>query len=147
MSWGNGLAGPTRGVEAWADWRPTDWWRLTAGFDFLSESLHFKPDAAASAFLGVNQDGDDPRHTARLQSSWTLRQGVTLDADLRYVDALPAPFVPAYVELDSRLAWRINRRLEVSIVGFNLLHARHQELPAPASDIPRSVAGELRVGF
>jgi iron complex outermembrane recepter protein len=147
LTWGNGIQGPTWGIEAWTDYRVTDGWRLTAGLDFLSQQLHFKPDAAASAAIGLTQDGDDPRHTARLQSAWDLGQHVTFDADLRYVDALPAPFVPSYVEMDSRLAWKVTRKIELSVAGFNLLHARHQELPAPADAVPRSVRGELRVAF
>jgi iron complex outermembrane receptor protein len=145
LSWGNGIFGRTYGLEAWTDYRVTDWWRLTAAVDLLGEDLQYKP--GATTLIGLTQDGDDPRHTARFQSSMDLGRHVSFEADLRYVDALPDPFVPAYVELDSRLAWKVTRRLEVSVAGFNLLHARHQELPAPATEVPRSVQFELRAGF
>jgi iron complex outermembrane receptor protein len=144
LSWGNGLFGHTLGLEAWTDYRVTDWWRLTGAVDLLREDLHFKP--GASTPIGLTQDGDDPAHTARLQSSMNLGQRFTFDADLRYVDALPSPFVPAYVELDSRLAWKATRRIEVSVSGFNLLHAHHQEAPG-ANAVPRSVRTEIRLGF
>ncbi|HWE99869.1 MAG TPA: TonB-dependent receptor [Caulobacteraceae bacterium] len=145
LQWGNGIAGHTAGFDVWADWRVTDWWRLTPSFDLLRENLHFKP--GASPILGLRQDGLDPQQQAQLRSSMELGHGLTLDTALRYVDALPGGVgVPAYVELDSRLGWRISRKLEISVAGSNLLHDRHQELPG-ASEIPRAVRVELRAGF
>ena len=147
LTWGNGIDGYTWGFDAWADYRVTNWWRLTASFDLLRERLRFTPAASDSAFIGIDQDGNDPRHTASIRSSMDLGHRVSFDADLRYVDALPAPSVPAYVEMDSRLAWRLTRRVEISVAGFNLLHAHHLEQPVPANAVPRSVQAELRVGF
>jgi iron complex outermembrane receptor protein len=145
LTWGNGLRGHTLGLEAWTDYRLTSWWRMTGAVDVLSESLSFKP--GATTFIGIDQDGDDPRHTAQIRSSMDLTHQISFDADLRYVDALPAPSVPHYVELDSRLAWRLKPKLELSVAGFNLLHDYHQEQPAPAEAVPRSVRFELRAGF
>jgi len=102
---------------------------------------------AAGAALGVAQLGDDPRYQASLKSSMDLAHAVTLDADLRYVGALPDPSAPAYVELNARVGWKISRRLQLSLSGFNLLHDRHQELPAPALPVPRSVLVGLQWGF
>ena len=77
-----------------------------------------------------------------------LGASVTLDATLRYVSALPDPQVPAYTELDVRLARRLNDHLQVSVSGFNLLHKHHQEFPAPqANAAPRSVLAGLQWRF
>jgi iron complex outermembrane recepter protein len=54
--------------------------------------------------------------------------------------------VPSYFGLDSRLAWRLNASLELSVVGQNLLHARHIEygFPSPTREqIVRSVFGTI----
>ena len=43
LTWGNGLAGNSYGVEAWADWRPTSWWTLSAGATWLEEDFTSSP--------------------------------------------------------------------------------------------------------
>lgn len=146
LTWGNGIAGHTYGLDVWADWRVTDWWRLTPSFDLLHEDLRFKPGATAA--IGLLQDGLDPHSQAQIRSSFDLPHGFAFETDVRYVDALPGHVgVPAYVEMDSRLAWRIAPKLELSVMGLNLLHDRHIELPAPAEAIPRAVRFEIKAGF
>ena len=143
LRWGNMIEGDTYGLEAWGDYRLTPWWRLVATFDLLEEHLKFKP--GASGLLGVAQEGDDPEHQAQLRSSMNLGSRVTFDADLRYVGALPNPFLPAYAELNTRIGWNVTDRLQLSLSGFNLLHDRHQELPAPgANAVPRSFFAEVK---
>jgi len=46
---------------------------------------------------------------------------------LRWIGALPNPKIPAYAELNTRLAWNVTGSLQVSVSGLNLLHARHLE--------------------
>jgi iron complex outermembrane receptor protein len=146
LHWGNLMQGHTYGVEVWGEYRVTPWWRLVAAFDELDEHLTFK--AGASGLLGAAQAGDDPKNQASLRSSMNLGRNVTLDADLRYVSALPSPFVPAYVELNSRIGWNVTDRVQLSLSGFNLLHAHHLEFPADgATAVPRSFLAELRWRF
>ena len=145
LQWGNMMQGRTYGVEAWADYRVADWWRLTAGLEVQHESLDFKP--GASGLLGLSQAGDDPHHQASLRSSMNLGKAVTFDADLRYIGMLPDPHVPSYVELNSRLGWNVSERVQLSLSGFNLLHARHQEFPDPATYVQRSFFAEARFRF
>ena len=145
LLWGNGMHGDTWGVEAWGDYQAAPWWRLSAGFNLLYERLSFRP--GASGILGVSQAGDDPPHQAFLRSSVNLGRRVTWEADLRYVGALPNPAVPAYGELNTSLGWAINDRVKLTVSGLNLLHDRHQELPAPANAVPRSFFASLRWGF
>jgi iron complex outermembrane recepter protein len=92
----------------------------------------------------------DPRHQGTLRTSMNLP--AHLDAALRWVDALhtnigPVPGdVPPYVELDSRVGWHLSPRLELAVVGQNLLHAHHPEynFPSPARvAIERSVHGKV----
>jgi hypothetical protein len=77
---------------------------------------------------------------------------VELDSALRWVDSLPtnngptAGTVPSYFELSTRLAWHASERLELSLVGQNLLHNHHPEygFPDPTRvEIARSVYGRL----
>ncbi len=77
-----------------------------------------------------------------------LWSDVNFDWDLRYVSKLPNPVVPAYVELGASVGWNVSETLRLSLSGFNLLHARHQELPASEADaVPRSFSVGLQWRF
>jgi iron complex outermembrane receptor protein len=138
LTWGNSIEGHTFGIEAWADWQVTSWWRLSPGFTAMHESLRFSP--GASAAVPLSQETDDPSDQLSLASSMNLRRDLTFDARLRYVGALPDPALDAYTELSARVAWQAARGVELSLTGRNLLHARHLEFPAPDGEaIDRSV--------
>jgi iron complex outermembrane receptor protein len=138
LTFANGMEGNTFGLESWGNFQAADWWRLSAGFNWLHENLRFKP--GASTVAGIASAGDDPNHQFSLRSSMSFVHGLTLDADLRWIGSLPNPAVPAYVELNSRVGWSISRSLDVSLTGSNLLHAHHVEyVVAPATvEIARS---------
>jgi hypothetical protein len=53
--------------------------------------------------------------------------------------------VPAYRELDGRLAWQATRTIEFSMAGQNLLHAHHAEfgIPGTRNEAERGVNGKL----
>jgi iron complex outermembrane recepter protein len=146
LYWGNDMEGDTYGVEAWADVQVTDWWRLSPGVRTLHEDLIFK--SGYVPIVGVSQAGDDPSAQGFLTSSMDLGSLVTFDASLRYVNSLPDPVLPGYYELSARVGWRISPRLELSLSGQNLLHARHLEYPSPNGEaVPRSGMLEIRWGF
>ncbi len=143
LLWGNRLKGETYGIEGWADVQVAPWWRLSPGLRSLHKDLRFKQ--GASGLLGVEQAGNDPRWRAYLKSSMDIRRDITLDAFLRYRTELPDPQNDAYYELSARLAWEISPSWQVSLSGFNLLHERHTEYPAPIGmEIQRSVFIEAR---
>jgi iron complex outermembrane receptor protein len=144
LVWGNRLEGTTYGLEAWGEVRLRSWWRMSGGVSTLHEDLRFKPGSVE--LLGLQQDGLDPKVQASLKSSMDLGRRFTLDGDLRYVGALPNDVVPAYVEMNSRLGWNINDRLQVSVSGRNLLHARHVEYPG-GDAIRRTVTADLQWRF
>jgi iron complex outermembrane receptor protein len=125
LGWGNNMEGDTYGLEAWADYRLTDWWRLSGGLDLLHEDLRFKPGASSGNSL--DEAGDDPHGQAQLRSSMDLGHRVTLQADVRYVGALPNPQISAYTEANLSLAWQATLRIQLSISGFNLLNPHHLE--------------------
>ncbi len=88
--------------------------------------------------MGPRAESNDPEHQFLIQSSADLPGRVALDAVVRAVDELPDPRVPAYVDLDLRLAWSPNDRLELSVTGQNLLHGEHAEF-TPTSPSPRRI--------
>jgi iron complex outermembrane recepter protein len=144
LRWGNAMRGDAYGVEAWGDYRLTDWWRLSAGFSAEHEELSFQ--AGDVGLLGVAEAGDDPAAQGQIRSSMNLGRDVTFDATVRSVAALPNPAIPAYTELNARLGWNVTPRIQLSVSGFNLLHAYHLEyVSSPDGAVPRSVIVELRV--
>jgi iron complex outermembrane receptor protein len=56
-TYGNMMKGHVYGIELWGDYRPRDWWRLTAGFNLQQENLGFKPASAALGGTRRNSDG------------------------------------------------------------------------------------------
>ncbi len=121
----NGLHGQSYGVEIAADAAVTDWWRLNAAYSYLDVHLRHDPDSAD--LTTEASEGNSPHNTVTLRSLMNLPWRLQLDLVGRYVDNLPALQVGRYVELDVRIARRIGRAFEVSVVGQNLLHDRHRE--------------------
>jgi iron complex outermembrane receptor protein len=144
LTWANGLKGSTYGLEAWANWRTTPWWTLTAGGTLLERDFEFKP--GASGLLGVAQLGSDPPYTLTLLSSMNLPHDVTLDLNFRAIGALSQSNVSAYQELGGRLAWRASPNVTLSVSGTNLLHEKHLEYRG-GDLIPRRVMGGVELRF
>jgi iron complex outermembrane receptor protein len=141
------MEGLVYGVEVWGDYRATDWWRLSAGFNIQHEHLRFKP--GSSGLGGLSFAADDPNHQASVRSSVDLGRGVSWDAFVRYVGKLHDPGVPEYVELNTRIAWAVTQALEIAVSGFNLIHTRHPEFAEPGvtDQVPRSFLVEMRLRF
>ena len=122
---GNLLNADTHGIETAATVQATSAWRLHGSYTWLAKSMSF--DAGSSDPTGGRFEANDPSHLAALRSQWDLPRGFAFDAFLRYVSTRPNPRVPAYGELDLRLGWQAMPNWELSLVGQNLLHARHRE--------------------
>lgn len=144
LRWGNLLEGHTYGVEAWGDYQVANWWRLSGAVNYLDQKFEFA--SGSSGLLGASQAGNDPKYQASLKSSMDVGDAFTIDAALRYVSALPDPRLPAYVELNGRLGWNINDRLQLALSGRNLLHEDHREY-TDGNPIPRSLFVDLQWRF
>jgi iron complex outermembrane recepter protein len=144
LTWENLIEGSTYGVEVWASWQATSWWRLSPGF----RSLHKRLEYSEGAFplVGLDEVGNDPHTQASLKSSMVFGR-LSADALLRYVGELPNA-TPDYTELGARFAYRVSDSLELSVSGVNLLDERHVEYAAPAGrELRRAVYAEARVSF
>ena len=146
----NNLAGHTYGVELSGTYQVLESWSLHAGYDLLEESLHVKP--GQFDLNDALNETSDPKHQFSIRSALTLPWRVDFDVALRWVDALltnNGPMqgtVPSYFELNTRLAWRGPKGLELSLAGQNLLHNQHPEygFPSPTRvEIRRSVFGKI----
>jgi len=140
----NTLRGESYGGEAVLTVAATDSWRLSASYSLLMMHVHGEPGSAAEA-LELNA----PTHQVVLRSSYDFARHFSLDGQLRYVDNVAA--VAAYVTADIRLSYRPTANLELSIVGQNLLDARHPEqasvLGLPTDEVPRGFYGRITWRF
>jgi len=154
----NNLEGETHGLEVTSTYKLLEGWQLHLGYDLLLEDLRVKPGEVDAS--GTHGETADPKNQLFLRSSTNLPHNVTFDAALRWIDTLymeESPTsgavvgtVPSYYALDVRLAWQASRRLEVSLVGHNLLHASHPEYGYPSPEreqIARSVFGRVTWGY
>lgn len=150
----NNLEGHTYGAELSTNYELLDNWSLHLGYDLLQEHLHVKP-GTFDLDDALNETAD-PQQQVSLRSSAKLPGGIEFDTALRWVDRLltnngPTPgIVPSYVGLDSRLAWRSARGIELSVVGQNLWQPRHVEygFPSPLrEEIDRSIYGKITWQF
>ena len=145
----NNLRAQTYGFELSANYQVTAGWRLHAGYDLLEEDIGIGRGGDISK--GLNETAD-PQQQVFARSTMDLPARTELDAELRWIDTVhnnnggTPGVVPAYAELNLRLAWHLTKNLELSIVGQNLLHARHAEagFPGPArEEITRAVYGKV----
>ena len=150
----NDLEGHTYGVELSANYQVLPGWQLHAGYNFLQEDLRVKPGQVD--FSDAHNETADPQQQVALRSDTALRRNLDLNLALRWVDTLhindaaQIGLVPSYLELDARLGWVISPRMELSVVGQNLLHAHHAEygFPDPSRiEIERSVFGRIQCHF
>ena len=146
----NNLEGRTYGLELSGTYQVLESWSLHLGYDLLEENLHVKP-GEFDLNNALNETAD-PKNQFTVRSALSLPWRVDLDVALRWVDELrtndgPTPgTVPSYFELNTRLAWRGPKGLELSLIGENLLHREHPEygFPSPTRvEIPRSVYGKI----
>ena len=129
----------TRGIEIVADWRPLDWMRLETSHTWL------RVDAPAPDGVNTYVAGTSPTHQYSLRWMMDLSERTQLDFWLRHVGKLESQDqeIPAYTELDIRFGYAVNKNLDLSLVGQNLLDNRHAEFSEtsiiPVSYIPRSI--------
>lgn len=129
----NAMTGRAYGGEAVVTWAPLPQWRLTGSWSRLHLLLSpEKQDINRSKAF----EGATPRNQLMVQSYLDLPHGFRLDGVFRYLDELTSNVdspvrdgVEGFFNLDARLAWQAGPGFELSVVGKNLLEARHQEHP------------------
>jgi len=120
----NELYGSTAGGEIVANVKLTSRWTLSPGYALLKIYLHLEPSSQDSISLTEYQD---PQHQAQLRSHVELSHGLAWDAAAYFVSSVPSHRVASYTRVDTQLTWRAGERLELGIMGQNLLHDRHLE--------------------
>jgi iron complex outermembrane recepter protein len=146
LPFANTVEARTRGFELTPDWKPLPAWQLKGSYAYLWLSAEGRPGFTGPT-AGDSYEASGPRHQLKVQSRFDVRS-VQFDQMYRYSSRLGAGVDP-YHTLDARIAGRLAPRMELALVGQNLLQAHHTQfnpdnLPSPV-EIRRSVYVQLVV--
>jgi len=123
---GNLRYGEAHGLEMAVNWKVTDRWTLSPGYDFEQIHMHLSPASQDSQSV-LYADDSSPVHSGQLRSHLNLAHGIAWDASAYFVDRLKSGEIPSYTRLDTGLTWRFTEGLAMSVVGQNLVKDRHLE--------------------
>jgi iron complex outermembrane receptor protein len=139
----------SQGLELALAWQATDWLKLDLAYSYLDSNMELD-----------GQVGEEPQHQVSLRGFVNLRDDLDLNIWLRYVDSTSAVYVLSqngwytiddYATCDLRLAWRPMAKIELSLVGQNLLDGGHVEFVQETFTLPtevgRGVYGKLTYKF
>jgi iron complex outermembrane recepter protein len=126
MSAGNGVFGAAYGAEVEASWKPARWWTVDSGYTWFKPVFHRTSLSQDQTTIG-DYEGRDPRNHFTARSTMNLPRRFEFDQSLYYTGSLSLGPVPAYTRYDVRVGWHPTEKAEFSIVGQDLLHARHME--------------------
>lgn len=142
ITFGSLMEGKATGIEMWGSYQMSQAWRMSAGYTALHERLRLKPGSNDAA--GPGTAGKDPSHTLQLRSHYNFDDTRELEVGLRRVAALSNPAVPGYWALDGRYGWRLQRNLELSVIGRNLNGGHGEYGPvATRTEVGREVGVKL----
>jgi iron complex outermembrane receptor protein len=144
----NNMNARTYGSEVSLTYDVTEQLRVTGGYSYLHKRLSM--DSGHRDLFSGSFEGNEPKHQFFLRQIANLPFKTEFDSTLRFVDDLPNPSVPHYLELDARLGWSINDRMEFSIMGQNLLDRQHPEFNGASpfrAEVLRNIYGQISARF
>ena len=121
----NKRSGYNSGIEIAAQWQPEPRQTWELAYNYYEQTIN-TPNSDQ-----VIQNS--PHQNLSLRSNFKLTDTLNLNLWLKYTDEFEnyvnshTVTVDSYTTLDARLAWQINRDLEFSLVGQNLLESEHLE--------------------
>ena len=146
ISWDNKFNVIAKGIELALDFPVTHWWKLTANYTF--QEVEYKR---------VNEDlSGTPKHKFNLSSSFTFKNGFSMDMRAHFVDEtkwrglIDEVKVDDYLRFDIRLSQKLfNDKVELSLVGQNLTDKLHPETSDATAtyEIDRLVYGQITWRF
>jgi iron complex outermembrane receptor protein len=142
ITFGNGVEGASYGLEISSIYQVNLWWRLRGGYTYVEKDLSVKE--TSSDLNNASAESNDPSHQVMIQSMMDIGDNIALGAFVRYVDKLPDPYVSEYIGLDLRAAYTFFKKVELSIVGQNLIKSSHVEF-IPDSPYPRGIERSVYV--
>lgn len=147
-TYSNNMEGYTFGMESSLQWHKEKW-HVKLNYSYLKIIMHSHPNLITTY---EEVEGETPEHQASLYTSIDLTPSIQASINLRYTSALPKKNIGSLTNMDIHLAWNINKNINLSLIGKNLLHPQkaeyHQSLFNPfVTPIPRSIYTQLEWKF
>jgi iron complex outermembrane receptor protein len=148
----NQISGHTYGLEALANWRPFENWRLQPSYSYIHFDLTEPPGVTPANMLAATV-GQSPHHQFKIRSLSNLTDDITFDSMIRYITRLSSLSVGGYIGVDARLAYKFAPGAEAAIVGQNLFYSHRFEfgsettLATVPTAVDRSVFVTLKMKF
>lgn len=132
---GNGVEATGKGAESTLAWQVLPAWKLEGSYTYNLVNPWVSTSAPPGTTFGSLKEPS--RNKWRIQSYVNLSKSWQLDAFLYWTSQAsptnnygPDLLVPSYTRLDIRLGYKLSRYCQLSLVGQNLLDARHLEAVA-----------------
>ena len=93
---------------------------------------------------------EDPNHLFSIRSYLDLPNNLEFDAFWYYTSPNSNRKLDSYTRMDLRLAWKPTNKIELSLVGQNLLEGSHREFDNQrvfATEVERSFYGKVVFRF
>ncbi|QVM85739.1 TonB-dependent receptor plug domain-containing protein [Novosphingobium decolorationis] len=141
----------TWGGEASLSGRIMPWWKVRLNYSHFDFHVPTDPQSGSPYLMIFPLEGS-PRHQVSLSNSVDIGSFFSVDSQLRHVSRLAQGPVPAYTALDLKATYRLPNGAELSLIGNDLLQARHVEFtqpfyPAPMMYVARTISAQLRFRF
>jgi iron complex outermembrane recepter protein len=143
--------GEEHGLELAANWKVSDRWTISPGYDFAR--IHMISSPLSDDNLTPVEDADsDPHVQAQLRSHLQLSKSWDWNTTAYFVDRVALNNISSYTRLDTSLSWRWRQGLSLSVVGQNLLRDHHLEFidttgASRSTEIKRSAYAKLTWQF
>ena len=122
----NNGKGHSWGTEIAVDWRWTENARLQMAYSYLEMDL--KKDNGSTDVSLDAAEKSSPKQQLSLRLDYDPATNWETDLWLRYTDDVYASGdMPDYWTLDARLAWLVNKKLTLSLVGQNIFDSSQKE--------------------
>lgn len=156
-TFGNKLEGRSYGGELSAVWRAKEWWQLALGYGYVELDTSPQSDSLDTVSAAVIE-GNSARSQLTLSSWMDLTNNWSLDLFARYISDIKQsqPYtdnsgVDGYTTLNAHLSWQVNKDVNLSFTGQNLLDRKRLEYVGPSymppTDIERAFYCKLEVSF
>jgi iron complex outermembrane recepter protein len=125
VTFNNARNARTHGMETALTWTVNSRWRLTGAHSWL-ELSELGGGTGAIPLTGFS-DYNSPQHQFNVRSSADLTRRISFDVVTYRIGQLAGLAIPAYTRLDTNLAVKLTRDLELAVGGRNLLDDLHLE--------------------
>jgi iron complex outermembrane receptor protein len=147
--YGNSGSATDYGGETSLTWKVNSHWKVSPGYSLVAMNFHLAP--------GVNDPfsaklaGTSPRHSFQARSWINLSRKLEFDQSVFWYSGMPNHVIPAHARVDARLGWKVNRSVEASLTGQNLLTPGFLEFGdlegVASTEAPRSLIGKVTWRF